>query len=211
MKLILLGPPGSGKGTLANNIVVKYGLKHISTGDMLRSEIAKNSDLGSKAKEYMDNGQLVPDDVIIAMVEKCLSDPDCMNGIILDGFPRTIQQAKALNGVIKIDMCIELVMSEELIYERICSRRVCKGCGNVTNTDFVGDSAVCPECGGELYTRDDDKMETIKSRLDAYCAQTAPLSEYYSKMGILLQIDAIVGRFGIFERAQEELKKILDD
>jgi len=210
MKLILLGPPGSGKGTLADNLVKKYGLKHISTGDMLRSEMAKNSDLGSKAKQYMDNGQLVPDDVIIAMVEKRLGDPDCASGIILDGFPRTIQQAEALSSVVKIDMCIELVMTNELVYERICTRRVCRRCGHVTNTDF-GDSTICAECGGELYIRDDDKLETIKLRLEAYYAQTAPLTEYYGEMGILLQIDAIVGRFGIFERAQEELKKILDD
>ena len=208
MKLILLGPPGSGKGTLADNIVRKYGLKHISTGDMLRSEIAKNSGLGIKAKGYMDNGQLVPDNVIIAMVENCLNDPDCEKGVILDGFPRTAQQAEVLNSVVKIDMCIELVMTNELVYERICTRRVCRDCGHVTNTDFVGDSTVCPECTGELYIRNDDKMETIKPRLEAYYAQTAPLTQYYGGMGILVQIDAAVGRFGIFERAQKELEKI---
>lgn len=209
MKLVLLGPPGSGKGTLAENLVKKYGFFHISTGDMLRAEISKNSELGLKAKEYMDSGELVPDEVIIAMVKKRLDDPDCLRGVILDGFPRTIEQAKALGKVVDIDLCVEITSTEELIFERICSRRVCRGCGYVTNTEFVGDSAICPECGGELYIRNDDKKETIKSRLDVYFEQTAPLSEYYSELGKLVQIESKLGRDKIFAYAQEELGKVL--
>ena len=209
MKLVLLGPPGSGKGTLAENIVKKYGLSHISTGDMLRSEIAKNSDLGLKAKEYMDSGGLVPDELIIAMVEKRLDDPDCAEGVILDGFPRTIDQAKALGKVVDIDLCIEITSTEELILERISTRRVCRKCGYVTNTEFVGNSTVCPVCAGELYIRDDDNRETVKSRLNVYFAQTAPLSEYYKENGKLVQIESKLGRDKIFVVAQAELNKLL--
>jgi len=203
-----LGPPGSGKGTLAKNIVKKYGTAHISTGDMLRTEISKKSDLGLAAKGYVDKGALVPDEVIIAMVGRRLSDPDCVKGIILDGFPRTVNQAKALCRVVDIDLCIEITSSEDLIFERICSRRVCRACGYVTNTEFIGNSLVCPECSGELYLRDDDKEETIKSRLDVYFTETAPLTEYYSKMGKLVQIESKMGRDKIFD-CSERIGKVL--
>ncbi|MBE8540306.1 adenylate kinase [Geoglobus acetivorans] len=196
MNLILLGPPGAGKGTQAKRIVEKYGIPQISTGDMLRDAVAKGTELGKKAKEYMDKGELVPDEVVIGIVKERLMQPDCENGFILDGFPRTINQAEALDDILdemnrKIDAVINIAVPDEEILKRIVYRRICKECGAVYNLIYSPPKVdgKCDKCGGDLYQRDDDKEETVKERLRVYREQTAPLIDYYSRKGSLQNVD----------------------
>lgn len=197
MRIILVGPPGAGKGTQAEKIVAKYGVAHISTGDILRSNVKAGTELGKKAKSFMDAGALVPDDVIVGMMRGRLADDDCKKGFILDGFPRTVPQAEALTSLltdmgIVLDGVILLDVADETVVERLCGRRMCKSCGKIYHVSFnpsaKGDR--CESCGGELYQRDDDKEAVIRQRLSVYHAQTAPLVDYYGKAGILLNIDA---------------------
>lgn len=197
MRIILVGPPGAGKGTQAEKIVAKYGVAHISTGDILRANVKAGTELGKKAKSFMDAGALVPDDVIVGMMRGRLADDDCKKGFILDGFPRTVPQAEALTSLltdmgIVLDGVILLDVADETVVERLCGRRMCKSCGKIYHVSFnpsaKGDR--CESCGGELYQRDDDKEAVIRQRLSVYHAQTAPLVDYYGKAGILLNIDA---------------------
>jgi len=193
LRLILLGAPGAGKGTQSKRLATEYGVPQISTGDMLRAAIAAGTPLGKKVKDIIDNGNLVPDEDILAIVGQRLAEKDCENGFILDGFPRTIPQAEALDVIleeksIKLDCVLSIEVSDEEIIARMSGRRICKNCGasyHITaNKPKNGKS--CDVCDGELYIRDDDKPEVVKSRLNVYHTQTAPLKEYYSAKGLLV-------------------------
>ena len=189
MNIILLGPPGAGKGTMAEQIRDQFHLAHISTGDILREEIRQGSELGKLAKGFIDQGALVPDDVIISMMEKRFSQDDAKSGVLLDGFPRTVAQAKALESIAQIDACITLDASEEMIVDRISSRRICKECGTVHSVK-TWDKDTCSKCGCTLYIRPDDNKETVRQRFMVYQNQTEPLIEYYEKKGLVHHIDA---------------------
>lgn len=206
MKIILLGPPGSGKGTQARFITEKYGISGISTGDMLRDEVKNKTELGLKAKEYMDAGKLVPDDLVIKMVEERLNK----EGYVLDGFPRTLSQAKSLDKILdrmneRIDYVIYIDISEEELIKRMSGRRICKDCGSVYHLLFNPPKVdgKCDLCEGELYQRDDDKEETIRKRLKVYKEDTKPLIKYYKDKGILRRVDG--------SKDIEEVKNTIED
>lgn len=185
-RLIFLGPPGAGKGTQAVTVAAHFGIAHISTGDMLRAEIRGGSQLGLAAKSYIDKGELVPDDVLIAMVRERIGAADCANGFLLDGFPRTVAQADALASFSSIDAVIDIDVPFALLLARISGRRMCPACGKAYHTSTYA-SALC-ECGDTLYQREDDKAETVSRRLLAYEANTAALIDYYGKRGLLATV-----------------------
>lgn len=196
MNIIFLGPPGSGKGTQAKILVEKYEIPQISTGDMLREHVAKGTDLGLKAKEYMEKGQLVPDEIILDMVKQRLSQSDAQKGFILDGFPRTVAQAEALDKILepmgkKIEYVLALIVPDEELIIRLTGRRTCKNCGMMYHIKFKPpkEEGKCDVCGGELYQRADDNEETVRNRLKVYHQQTAPLIEYYKNKEVLFEID----------------------
>jgi adenylate kinase len=196
VKIILMGPPGAGKGTQAEKLVDLYQIPHISTGDMFRKAQKDGTELGLKAKSYMDQGQLVPDEVTVGIVKERLAEADCKEGFLLDGFPRTVQQADALDTILaELDMALDCVVNIEVdkafLVDRLTGRRVCRTCGA---TYHIANKApkvegVCDKCGGELYQRGDDTIETVSNRLDVYAAQTAPLIDYYKSKGIMSSID----------------------
>ena len=188
MKLIFLGPPGAGKGTQAERISKLYGIAHISTGDMLRSQMREGTPLGAEAKGYIDRGELVPDELIVAMVAKRIKEEDCANGFLLDGFPRTVSQAEALNGISDIDMVIDIAVPAERLMERIGGRRMCSGCGAGYHTSSYHKDT-CEKCGASLYIRDDDRPETVKHRITVYERQTKPLIDYYREKGNLSRVN----------------------
>ena len=196
MKIILMGPPGAGKGTQAEKLVELYQIPHISTGDMFRKAQKEGTALGLKAKSYMDQGQLVPDEVTVGIVKERLAEDDCKDGFLLDGFPRTVQQADALDGILnelgmELDRVVNIEVDKTFLVDRLTGRRVCRTCGatfHVTNKAPKVEG-VCDKCGGELYQRNDDTVETVSNRLDVYAAQTAPLIEYYQSKGIMSSID----------------------
>ncbi|MDN5363319.1 MAG: adenylate kinase [Eubacteriales bacterium] len=207
MNLLIMGPPGAGKGTQAEMLVKELNITHISTGDMFRAAIKEGTEMGKKAKEYMDKGQLVPDEVVVGMVKDRLSQPDCKNGFLLDGFPRTVAQAEALDATlkemgIKLDGVINIEVPREKIMVRLTGRRVCKSCGSSYHVVFnpPQKEGVCDNCGGELYQRSDDNEETVSNRLDVYEKQTQPLIEYYQKRGLLINING-----------DQEINKVLQD
>ena len=183
MKLIFLGPPGAGKGTQAVKIAERYGIAHISTGDMLRAEMREGTELGKAAKDLIDRGELVPDDVILGMVKNRIQQDDCKNGFLFDGFPRTIAQAEALGKISGIDFVINLDVPTERLISRISGRRMCPECGAAYHTS-KHPGPKC-DCGATLYQRDDDKEETVRNRLVVYERSTKPLIEYYEKKGLL--------------------------
>ena len=196
----MLGAPGAGKGTQAKKIAAKYHVPHISTGDIFRENIKAGTELGKKAKGYMDAGNLVPDELVCDLVVDRLKQDDCKKGYILDGFPRTIPQAEALTEALKkqddgIDFALEINMADEAIIERMGGRRVCKGCDATYHVVNIPPKkeGICDECGGEIVLRDDDAPETVKKRLEVYHEQTAPLIEYYDKLGLLNVIDGSKG------------------
>ena len=200
MKIIMLGAPGAGKGTYAKQITQKYGIPAISTGGIFRENIKNGTELGKKAKGYMDAGNLVPDELVCDLVVDRLKQDDCKKGYILDGFPRTIPQAEALTEALKkqddsIDFALEINMADEAIVERMAGRRVCKNCGATYHVVNIPPKkeGICDECGGEIILRDDDAPETVKKRLEVYHEQTAPLIEYYDKIGLLNVIDGSKG------------------
>ena len=188
MKLIFLGPPGAGKGTQAEKISELYGIAHISTGDMLRSQMREVTPLGAEAKGYIDRGELVPDELIVAMVAERIKEEDCANGFLLDGFPRTVSQAEALNGISDIDMVIDIAVPAERLMERIGGRRMCSGCGAGYHTSSYHKDT-CEKCGASLYIRDDDRPETVKHRITVYERQTKPLIDYYREKGNLSRVN----------------------
>lgn len=188
MNIIFLGPPGAGKGTQAQIVCQRLGIPQISTGDMLRAAIAARTETGLKAKEYMDNGQLVPDEVVIDIVKERLAKDDCRKGYILDGFPRTVEQAKALGGFANIDVAINLDVPDEVLVKRLSGRRVCPLCGAPYHVDRLNGESTCKVDGTPLIQRDDDKAETVKNRLQVYHQKTAPLIGYYEEAGLLKNI-----------------------
>ncbi|MBO7385189.1 MAG: adenylate kinase [Clostridia bacterium] len=189
MKLVFLGPPGAGKGTQAQVICEKLSIPHISTGDMLRSAIANKTPTGLKAKAYVESGALVPDEVLIEMVRERLSNADCANGYLLDGFPRTVHQASALDEIQAPDLVIDVDVSDDMLLKRLTGRRVCTKCGGTFHISTLENENVCPVCGAPLIQRKDDTPETISNRLSVYHTQTAPLIDFYSAAGKLRRVD----------------------
>ena len=196
MYLILLGPPGSGKGTQAERLRKELNLPHVASGDLFRDHLKRESELGKLARSYMDNGQLVPDDVTIAMVKERLSRPDCRGGTILDGFPRTLAQAEALDSILQelgqqLTGVLFIAVPDDVLIERLSGRRICRNCQTPYHILFSPprEMQTCDLCGGELYQRDDDQPETIKERVDVYHQQTAPLIKYYLAADLLHEID----------------------
>jgi adenylate kinase len=181
MKLVIFGPPGSGKGTYASRLQTRLGIDVIATGDILREIMKKDTPLGRKVKGFVEKGQLVPDDVVIQVLKQRLDKPSSAKGFILDGFPRTIEQAKALEKLVKIDGVIQLTVPDWIIIERLSSRRICKSCGEVYNIRFLKPKVegTCDKCGGQLYQRSDDTPDVIKDRIDVYERQTEPILHYY--------------------------------
>ena len=206
MKLILLGAPGSGKGTQAAYISDKYDLPHISTGDLFRENIKNKTPLGLKVKAIMDTGNLCPDDLTVALVKDRLSDSDCKNGYLLDGFPRDIEQAQALDNFSAPDKVINLVVDLSKIEHRITGRRSCPKCNGSFHIDFIGNVKNCPECGAELIVRKDDNPETVKERLEVYERQTAPLIDYYKAQNKLIDVNGDQAIESVFE----EIVKVLE-
>lgn len=196
MKLLLMGPPGAGKGTQAEQLVDKLSIPHISTGDMFRSAIKEKTELGQQAQAYMDQGKLVPDEVTIGIVKERLEQPDCEQGFLLDGFPRTVSQAEALEEILSqlgmnLDKVIDIQVSRDKLVERLTGRRICRGCGVAYHVLFnpPQEEGKCDKCAGELYQRSDDNVETAENRLDVYDAQTKPLQEFYQNKSLLETID----------------------
>jgi adenylate kinase len=196
MKLVLMGAPGAGKGTQAERIVEKYGIPHISTGDMFRAAIKGGTELGLKAKSYMDAGNLVPDEVTIGIVQDRLSKDDCVKGFLLDGFPRTVTQAEALETILDelnrpLDFAVNIDVPKDNLMERLTGRRICKSCGATYHLFFnpPKQEGTCDKCGGELYQRPDDNEETVGRRLEVYMQQTKPLLDFYEEKGYLKNID----------------------
>jgi len=198
MKLILLGPPGAGKGTQAKMLTENFTIPQISTGDILRAAVKNGTEMGKKAKEYMDAGGLVPDEVVVGIVRDRLQESDCSNGFILDGFPRTVVQADALQASLvamgkELDSVISLAVDAEALVERLTGRRTCKDCGRGYHITFdpSQEEGKCDACGGTLFQRDDDQEETIRKRLQVYADQTAPLISYYKDSGLLMELDGM--------------------
>jgi len=212
--VVLLGPPASGKGTQAAQLREALHLPHVASGDLFRENLRQETDLGLKARAYMDLGELVPDDITIAMVMDRLSQPDCAIGALLDGFPRTIAQAEALDQALaaqghRISMVPNITVPDEVLVERVSGRRICRACGESYHVRFnpPQQPGVCDNDGGELYQRDDDKPETVRQRLKVYWEQTSPLIDYYRKQGVLVEID---GNQSI-EAVQADLRAAVSD
>lgn len=189
MNIVLLGAPGAGKGTQATAICKRYGIPHISTGDIFRKNIKDKTPIGIVAKGYIDRGQLVPDEVTIEIVKGRIEEADCKKGFLLDGFPRTVAQAEALGGITVIDAVIDIHVPLERLTKRLTGRRVCKDCGESYHIDFLGDKTTCTKCNGQLIHRDDDVEETVTKRLAVYTDQTAPLIDFYRGKGLLIKVD----------------------
>ena len=205
MKIIMLGAPGAGKGTQAKKIAAKYQIPHISTGDIFRANIKNGTELGMKAKSYMDKGQLVPDELTLDLIMDRFKQDDCKNGYVLDGFPRTIPQAEALDTALKakgekVDFAIDVDVPDENIVKRMGGRRACVGCGATYHVVYSPTKVegVCDKCGEELIVRDDDKPETVLNRLEVYHNQTQPLIDYYNEQGILKSVDGTVDMKDVF-------------
>ena len=214
MNLILLGPPGAGKGTQAAKIIEKYEIPHISTGDIFRENIKEGTPLGKKAQEYMNRGELVPDSLVIEIATDRLTKDDCKEGFLLDGFPRTVEQAEALDKFLaedgnKVDHVLDIDVEADILMKRLTGRRVCKGCGatfHITNIPPKVEG-VCDVCGEELYQRDDDTEETVANRIEVYNSQTKPLIDYYEKSGNISHLDGSVDP----DELLAEIVKILGD
>lgn len=207
MRVILLGPPGAGKGTQAASIVEKFSIPHISTGDIFRKNIKEGTELGLKAKSYLDSGSLVPDSLVVEIVEDRLNEDDCRNGFLLDGFPRTIVQAEELDKVlykmgITLNKVINIQVDPAVLLERAVGRRICKNCGATFHIKFnpTVSEGVCDKCSGELYQRSDDNEETVGNRIKVYVDETSPLIEYYTEKSVIANIDG-----------QQDINKVFND
>ena len=212
MNIIFLGAPGAGKGTQAEIVSKNFKIPTISTGDMIRQALKSGSEMGLKAKEYTDKGHLVPDEIVIGIVKDRISKDDCKNGFILDGFPRTIPQAEALNNSgVNIDCVVDIEVDDEVIYERMSGRRVCGQCGKTYNVNLnvkPQKEGICDDCGGALIQRVDDKLETVKERLKVYYDQTHVLKDYYEKLGKLRVIDGAQGVGDISKQIEKTLGEL---
>lgn len=213
MKVVMLGAPGAGKGTQAKKIAAKYNIPHISTGDIFRANIKNGTELGKKAKTYMDQGLLVPDELVVDLVVDRVNQEDCADGYVLDGFPRTIPQAEALTKALasqgqKLDYAIDVDVPDENIVRRMSGRRACVGCGATYHLEYAPTKkeGICDVCGGELILRDDDKPETVEKRLGVYHEQTQPLIDYYTQAGILKTVDGTVDIEDVFRAITEILE-----
>ncbi|HEX7391525.1 MAG TPA: adenylate kinase [Thermoplasmata archaeon] len=195
MKLVVFGPPSAGKGTQAQKLSKRYGIPQVATGDLLREQVAKKTPIGVKVKSYLDSGRLGPDDLIVQMIAERVSKPDCANGYLLDGFPRTMGQAKELEKMTDIDLVLNIVVDFEVLVERAVGRRICPKCAAVYHVKFnpPKKEGICDKCGSALIQRDDDKEATVRNRLKVYQEQTAPLVEHYRKKGKLVDIDGSGG------------------
>ncbi len=207
MKLLLMGPPGAGKGTQAEVLTKRLQVPHISTGDMFRKAIKEGTELGKKAKQFMDEGKLVPDEVTVGIIQERLAESDCKNGFLLDGFPRTVAQAEALSKILNdfdmlLDAVVNIQVPRENLIERLTGRRICRNCGATYHIVFnpPSNSVKCDVCGGELYQRSDDNEETVANRLDVYEKQTAPLVQYYEQQNVLNNING-----------DQEIKEVLKE
>jgi adenylate kinase len=214
MRIVLLGPPGAGKGTQAGILIDHYNVLHIATGDLLRDEVAKKTDLGSQAKEYMDKGELVPDKLVIDMVINKLDSPEAEKGFILDGFPRNVAQAEAFDARLKekginLDSVIYLETTEDVIIKRLSGRRICKDCGAVYHILNMPpkNEGICDKCQGELYQREDDQAGTIKNRLEVYNEKTAALIDFYKKQGNLFVVSGDADAQQLFLKLKEYFKE----
>lgn len=210
--LILLGPPGAGKGTQASRIVAEYGIPHISTGDILRSAVKNQTQMGLEAKKYMDAGELVPDSVVIGIVKDRLQEPDTAKGFLMDGFPRTIPQAEALDLALEeldraVSKTVVILVDEEDLVKRLTGRRICRECQAPFHVMFnqPATEGVCDRCGGELYQRDDDSEATVRNRLEVYRNQTEPLIAYYDGQGVVARIDGAKAPDAVYVDVQEAL------
>ena len=214
MRLVLVGPPGAGKGTQAQFIASHFAIPKISTGEIFRANVSEGTDLGLEARKYMDAGDLVPDEVTIAMVKDRLGHDDARTGFLLDGFPRTVRQAEVLDDLLEpmaapLDVVLELVVDDDEVVRRLSGRRTCHQCGHVWHLDFdpPGTEGICDRCGGELFQRDDDSEETIRHRLEVYADQTSPLIGYYGDKGLLRGVDATGPVEDVTERAINALRR----
>lgn len=213
MRMILFGPPGVGKGTQAKILSSELNIVHIASGDILRAAIANGTELGRKARTFMDRGELVPDDIVIGIIQERLKEEDAKNGFILDGFPRTLPQAEVLDRVferahIKVDRVLSIEVDKDVLLKRLTSRRVCRNCGAIYNlsVDHV-EGSKCPKCGGELYQRDDDKEETILRRFDVYQKQTKPVKDFYARKKLLVEVEGIGEIKDVTKRLNDALKR----
>ncbi|WP_322753599.1 adenylate kinase [Frankia sp. Cas3] len=213
MRLVLVGPPGAGKGTQAAFIAQARSIPKISTGDIFRANVREGTDLGVLAKRYMDAGDLVPDEVTIGMVRNRLAEEDAAKGFLLDGFPRNVPQAEVLGQLLegmgtRLDVVLELVVDDDEVVRRLSGRRTCRNCGHIWHVDFDPPAAegVCDRCGGELFQRDDDRSETVRHRLEVYAEQTSPLVAYYAAKGLLIGLDATGPVDNVTDRALDALR-----
>ncbi len=219
LNVVFLGAPGVGKGTYASRVGPILGIPHISTGDIFRAEVKKGTELGKKVRSVMESGGLVSDDIVIEVLKKRIEEEDARKGFILDGFPRTIPQAEALDKITKINVAMNIYVPEDILIEKISARRTCRSCGDLYNVAAIDRDGVrmppmlpktegrCDKCGGELYQRDDDKAEVVRERLEAYKKQTFPLIEYYKKKGLLVDFKPTAGPDEMVPKIVELLKK----
>ena len=214
MRIVLLGPPGAGKGTQAAKIIEEYSVPHISTGDIFRKNLKEGTPLGIKAKGYMDQGLLVPDELVVDLVKDRLLEEDCKNGFMLDGFPRTVLQAESLEEELTrlgqtLNAVININVDAELLFKRLTGRRICKSCGATYHVYFnpTKSEGICDKCAGELYQRDDDQETTVKKRLEVYQEQTQPLIDYYKNKGTLVDIDGVGEIDDVFSQISASLQE----
>jgi adenylate kinase len=210
MKLVIFGPPSAGKGTQAQKLSKRYGIPQVATGDLLRRAVADKTPLGLKIKSYLDQGKLGPDEVIVQLIKERVAKPDCKNGFLLDGFPRTMGQAKELERMTDIDLVLSIVVDFESLVERAVGRRTCPKCSAVYHIKFNPpmNAGICEKCGSKLIQRDDDKEETVRNRLKVYQEQTAPLVEYYRKKGKLVDIDGSGGIDAVFAQMVDAISHL---
>jgi adenylate kinase len=217
VRLVLVGPPGAGKGTQAAFIAQARSIPKISTGDIFRANVRQGTELGVKAKTFMDAGDLVPDEITIGMVRNRLAEDDAVKGFLLDGFPRNVPQAEVLGQMLdgmgtRLDVVLELVVDDDEVVRRLSGRRTCRNCGHIWHLDFDPPSVegLCDRCGGDLFQRDDDRSETVRHRLEVYADQTSPLVAYYAEKGILIGIDATGPVDNVTDRALDALRHYSD-